>query len=277
MITLNNNPIDKIRFPDHTALLRCGETVDEILLRWDYESDEELFELICLARHLRSQKSVRKLSLLMPYLPNARMDRVKSKDEVFTLKYFCQIINSLDFDEVAVLDVHSSVGIALLDRAVSLSPQPYIERVLEIIRREHGDPVLYFPDEGACKRYISLFPQMPYCFGLKSRDWKSGKITSLEILSDRVDLKGRTLLMIDDICSYGGTLYYSAQALFEHGAGALYSYTTHTEMSLLDPKSKYLKLLRNGRVLRHFTTAGLYRGEAEFIEAFSLLPACRTR
>lgn len=41
-------------------------------------------------------KSCKNVTLYMPYCPHARMDRVKGATDVFTLKSFADVINSLD-------------------------------------------------------------------------------------------------------------------------------------------------------------------------------------
>lgn len=280
MIAINGQELNKKQFPDGTYLFRC-EPGEDIRIQWRYESDEELFALHCVARHLR-EAGARHLVLEMPYLPNARMDRVKSADEVFTLKYFAEWINALRFDAVEVTDVHSDVGRALIDRIVAIPPKHALETVLERIGRERL--VLYFPDEGAQKRYADLLSGLPFCYGRKRRDWKTGKILELEIvdgscnagsgsLGAAVDgtsgdrhLEGATVLMVDDICSYGGTFFFSAQALKRAGAKQIYSYATHTEASLLSEKSKYLPMLESGEVEKHFTTDSLVRPEHDRIE-----------
>ncbi len=271
MIFVNHKPIDKKQFPDGTFLLHCPEASEEVRLEWRYEEDGELFQLICLTRHLQNVPG-RRLILSLPYLPNARMDRVHADDEVFTLKHFCRTINDLGFDRVEVLDAHSTVGLALLDRVRALSPAPYLEQVLLQLDRLHGKVLLYFPDEGAYKRYQPMLPERPCCYGRKKRDWNTGTITGLEVADNGNPPEGAAVLMVDDICSYGGTFYYSALALKERGAAALYSFATHTEMSLLEEKSNYLSLLKDGSVLRHFTTASLYTGRLESIEVVSPNP-----
>ncbi|MDO4793992.1 MAG: ribose-phosphate pyrophosphokinase [Filifactor alocis] len=265
MILINKRELDRKKFPDGTPLLHC-EPCEEARIEWFYESDEELFQLLCVARHLR-EGGTRRMELFLPYLPNARMDRVKHRDEVFTLKYFCEWINSLSFDAVEVTDVHSDVGRALLNNIVPLTPKKALERVLDRVGRE--DLVIYFPDEGASKRYVDLLPGFATCYGRKVRDWKSGKILGLEIVKGDLDLKGAKVLMVDDICSYGGTFYYSVAALKEEGVDKICSFATHTEASLLSEKSKYLQLLKSGEVERHFTTRSLHRDESEYIEEVS--------
>lgn len=265
MILINETPLERLQFPDGTYFLRSSDKSSSVRITWQYEKEEELFQLYCVTRHLQ-QSSSRSIVLFLPYLPNARMDRVKNDDEIFTLKYFCEMINSLAFDSVEVLDAHSPVSLALLDRVKALSPKPYIDAAIRQIQTDDPDLILYFPDEGACKRYISMYPNTPYCYGIKNRYWETGKIVGLDIITHHIDLEGRTILMIDDICSYGGTLYYSAETLLNWNVRHLYSFTTHTENSLLSDHSHYFKLLQNGVVLRHFTTSSIYRGNLPFIE-----------
>lgn len=108
MISINGNPIEINKFPDGTLLIKEEPSYNIALISWYFENNEELVALIYLANHLRSH-GVERMELYMPYIPNARQDRVKKPEDVFTLKYFASVINSLGFDKVAVLDPHSSV------------------------------------------------------------------------------------------------------------------------------------------------------------------------
>lgn len=262
MIRINNLELDKKSYPDSTCLIHL-EPYENAEIEWIYEGDEEVFHVFLAARHLRERGS-EKLKLVMPFLPNARMDRVKRRDEVFTLKYFCELINSMKFDEVEIWDAHSNVGVALLDRVVNVSPSRALQNVLDRVGGENL--IIYFADEGALKRYADLFPSYPIVYGIKKRNWENGKIEGLELVKHGVELRGARVLMVDDICSYGGTFYYSATKLKEEGAAEIYSYSTHTEGSLLKDRSKYYKLLLNREVERHFTTESLVREHSDFIE-----------
>ena len=170
----------------------------------------------------------------MPYLPHARMDRIKNPDtEVFTLKYFCEVINSLNFDSVVVVDAHSNVGPALLNNCENFPVKEELNYAIQNIQRDLDgkDLMLFFPDEGSMKRYSDWSP-LPYSFGVKQRDWETGKITSLRIEGE-VDVAGRDVLIVDDICSYGGTFFRAAQALKDAGARHVYLYVTHCEENIL--------------------------------------------
>lgn len=146
----------------------------------------------------------------MPYIPHARMDRVQELEDVFTLKYFCQVINGLHFDKVIVRDAHSNVALALLDRVIDLTPIGEIKEAIKLFEHyEKETPVLFFPDEGAMKRYSTPAINLPYAFGIKKRDWSTGKILGLQLMNGEL-VKDKGVLIVDDICSRGGTFYHAA-------------------------------------------------------------------
>lgn len=221
-----------INFPDGTFKIDVeipyGVTPEEII--WRYENENELIILMYVTSNLR-ERYHSPISLYMPYLPNARMDRVHYETEVFTLKYFCGIINSLGFDKVKILDVHSSVGAALLDRVSGISPEKYIGEALRLAEIDKENDYIFFPDEGSCKRYSDMFRGFAHMgFGIKKRNWEDGKILGLDIVGESPC--GRRIFVVDDICSYGGTVYHSARSLKELGCKEIFVYFTHCENSI---------------------------------------------
>ena len=233
MIKVGNVEIKQGQFPDGTLLMKFDPNGDEfdtrgnILVEWYYENDAELFSLICVKRHLDRVYSYSDVVLEMPYIPHARMDRVKSDEDVFTLKYFCEAINSLNFKVVHVRDAHSNVSLALLN---NVEEMPITNYVLDAIFEAQAD-VLFFPDEGAMKRYSGGF-DIPYAFGMKKRDWKTGQIQGLDIINAEA-VKDKNVLIVDDICSRGGTFYHSAKALKAAGAKSVSLYVTHCEKTII--------------------------------------------
>ena len=162
----------------------------------------------------------------MPYIPHARMDRVKADEDVFTLKYFAEVINSLHFSIVWVRDAHSNVSLALIDNVCDTGVKAYIRKATEL----SGANAMFYPDEGAMKRYSSE-SELPYAFGMKKRDWKTGKIEGLDIINAD-NIVGKDVLIVDDICSRGGTFYHSAKALKAAGAKSVSLYVTHCEETI---------------------------------------------
>lgn len=264
MIKVYGQEVKIGNFPDGTMLLHLTPVATSAKIEWFYENDRELVALIYLVNHLRAN-GVRSIDLFMPYVPNARQDRVKTTSDVFTLKYFAKIINSLDFNKVIVLDPHSNVSEAVIERIQILSPKNTILKVIDKITEfESETPLLFYPDEGASKRYSGMISQ-PYAFGIKRRDWETGKIQNLDVIGDIEDIKGKSVLIVDDICSKGGTFYYSAKKLKELGAGDIFLYISHCEKSILDGE-----LINSGLIKKIFTTNSICNFEHELITVMNI-------
>lgn len=264
MIVLNNKfVIDQNHFPDGTlrlSVLNCYP----MQISWYYDNDEELITLIYLVKHLRNSPvgNPSQIPLFMPYVPNARMDRTEDGKNVFTLKYFAEIINGLNFEEVRIFDPHSTVTTALIDRAIVVAPFCLLRNAVDEMCRESSDEnfTIFYPDAGSVKRYSGVIKN-PYVFGNKVRDWDTGKIKGLDVIGDIERIKDHNILIIDDICSKGGTFYHSAKKLKELGAKDIYLYVTHCENTVL-----HGELIRSGLVKRIFTTDSIYTAEHELIK-----------
>jgi ribose-phosphate pyrophosphokinase len=252
---------------------------------WNYENDEECMRLYYIVKHIKEHVPNANIVLTMPYLPNARMDRTKDKKEVFTLKYFCEFINSLDFAKVRILDPHSDVGVALLNHVEVMTD--YLEMLINnAVNKAFEDvddenALIFFPDAGAMKRYkdMKAFKHMDMVYGQKQREWKTGKILGVDIMDKNgerlvskgsLPLEGKSILMVDDIISYGGTLYHCALRLKELGADKIYAYATHTENSVLDMENgTFRKCLDDGTVVKLYTSDSLYSGEHPSIKVLN--------
>lgn len=248
MIRIDNKEIELNHFLDNTFHLKTDclkynskyYQKESASIIWNYEGPEELTALIYIVGYLRDN-GVNTINLYLPYIPNARMDRVETKEEVFTLKYFCQTINWLNFNKVVVFDPHSSVSVGMLNKVEVVTPEEALNNWLNKIKEDNPDfynrIVIYYPDEGSMKRYSKML-KMPYVFGNKFRDWETGKILNIDIAGDKEEvkakLKDKTVLIIDDICSKGGTFYHGAKKLKEYGVQEILLYVSHCEKTIFD-------------------------------------------
>ena len=105
---------------------------------------------------------------------------------------------------------------------------------------------------------------MTYTYGNKNRDWKTGKILGLDITNEYF-VKDKDILIVDDICSRGGTFYYSAKALKEAGANKIYLYVTHCENTILEGE-----VLTSGLIEKVYTTNSIFTKEHEKVEVYEL-------
>lgn len=254
MLQIEGRKVEINHFPDGALLLRQPYTMFENpTIKWHFENNEELFAVLCLAEHFH--RLGLKSELYMPYIPNARQDRVKEEADVFTLKYFSTLINNACFESVTVLDPHSYVSEALFNNLIVRSPKNYIEAAIAQI--DNPELILFYPDEGAMNRYSGMI-QKPYAFGIKRRDWKTGNILGLDVAGDTKGIRGKQVLIVDDICSRGGTFYFSARKLKELGADKIFLYVTHCESTIF-----YGEIFKSGLIDRVFTTDSIFVEESQ--------------
>lgn len=250
LISLNGSPVStSSRFPDGAfsfALSRLPQDA-EAHVTWVFSDESELSALIQVSSELRERNPAMPQFLHMPYCPNARMDRVRGVEDVFTLKHFAQVINWLGFRAVYVRDPHSPVLPALIDRVVVEDVAPYIRTAASLCSDGSFLPMLFYPDHGALKRYDGMLT-LPFGYGIKHRDWASHLLDGLAIACDP-GYRGNNVLIVDDICSTGGTALKSARTLLEHGADSVFLYST-----FLDPAFDHSRILDSGLIEHVYTT-----------------------
>ncbi|QNK57452.1 ribose-phosphate pyrophosphokinase [Paenibacillus sp. PAMC21692] len=249
MIALNGVRLTFKTFPNGETLVDGGEIKglarENNLLDFKYGNDGDLIKLMFVKKHLDEMRS--KVSLLIRYMPYSRMDRTEG-DSVFTLKHTASFLNGLGFEEITVVEPHSDVTTALLDRSKAEYPTSLLlARVMEETGFDASRDFLFFPDAGAQKRYSKVkgFKQL---VGFKSRDFETGEIRSLELVGN-IDATEFKAIIVDDLCSYGGTFLRSAERLREAGASEVYLLVGHCEDAVFKGD-----MLGSGLVDKVFTT-----------------------
>ncbi|TAF75421.1 MAG: ribose-phosphate pyrophosphokinase [Bacteroidetes bacterium] len=181
--------------------------------------------LLCLAVDALHRMDVKLETLIIPYFPSARQDRVMIKGEPLSVKVYADIINHLNFQKVIVFDAHSEVTPAVLNNCVVVSNHIFIQKAIQEIGSE---VLLISPDGGALKK---IYKVSEYLGGVevvecsKSRNVKTGKLTGFKVYSE--DLQAKDCLIVDDICDGGGTFIGLAEELKKKNAGKLYLAVSH--------------------------------------------------
>lgn len=181
------------------------------------------------------------------------------------LKYFCRFINDLHFDSVQVMDPHSDVSVTLLDRLFYIDPTPLVKQAVDESRAQY----IFFPDDGAAKRYGPVYNFRPYLNGKKNRDWATGVINGLSVenpMGLKDDFHGKHIIIIDDICSRGGTFVHAGAALKAMGFAKIDLCVTHCEKTIFAGK-----LLSSDSPINHiYTTDSIFKGEHDKISVMGL-------
>lgn len=188
------------------------------------------------------------IELHIPYFPYARQDRVCDEGEALSVKVMADLINSLNCQKVTIVDPHSDVTPALLKNVFVISMADIIVKssLPELI--EEKQLILLSPDAGAEKKVRTVAKALTtigvatdIICASKARDTKTGAITATHIHGD---VRGKNILMLDDICDGGRTFIELAKTLKTANAGDIYLYTTHGIYSQgLEPIKPYFKHL----------------------------------
>jgi ribose-phosphate pyrophosphokinase len=134
------------------------------------------------------------------------------------------IINVQNYRSVTILDVHSEVTPALLNRVKNISNHQFLTTCLQ---NEKGY-TLVSPDGGALKKVYKLaqfLNGVPVVECSKMRNVKTGKLSGFKVYAD--DLEGKTCVIVDDICDGGGTFLGLAKESKEKNCGKLILIVTH--------------------------------------------------
>ena len=259
MIKLNGQVVEFSHFNDGTCRIVLSPPFTPARVIWLYDNDEEIVQIMYLISHLKAHHC--DVRLRMPFMPNARQDRVHSAEDVFTLKYFCRLLNSLSLDEIEIFDPHSHVCEALLDNVVVRTPSAILQNLLADVLPP--DIHICYPDTGAEHKYSTML-QRPYVTGVKQRDFATGKIQSYELLGEVHDYP---FLIIDDIIGKGNTVYLAAQELKAAGANDIYVYASHVENTIFQPLPCGQSLIEVPNLItKIYTTNSIYRGNNNKIE-----------
>ena len=167
--------------------------------------------------------------LVLPYVPYSRQDRVCNPGEAFSLKVFTQLINAMSFERVVILDPHSDVTPALIDRVRVIDQASVVWAVDKLSGKalSRYDLVLS-PDAGSNKKASAVAKALgktEFIRADKLRDLQTGKIIESTIYCD--SLAEKSVLIVDDICERGGTFIGLAEALKKKGCKDIGLFVTH--------------------------------------------------
>jgi len=195
-------------FPGGEVFFRLeGNVIGEtVIIATRLNSSESIMRLMMANDALR-RAGAASINCFIPYLPYAQQDRVCSAGESHSLKVMSDLINSMKFDLVSVLDPHSNVVEATIDNLVVLDNISFVREVLDDIETGHINLVV--PDAGAAKKVDKLLPlfesrgiDVNVVVCSKARNFKDSSITStvVPVIDNDWDI-----LIVDDLCLAGGT------------------------------------------------------------------------
>jgi len=172
------------------------------------------------------------ITLNLGYIPYGRQDRVCNKGEAFSSCVFSQLLNSLNVNKINTLDPHSAVSTKFIDNDMFINSQEdMIIRFPSLHKHypKHPTRELIFvsPDKGAKQKTIDAAKALgirEVIQGHKVRDPKTGELTGFTY---KGDVKGKHLLIVDDICDGGGTFIGLVKELWKGEPLQIDLYVSH--------------------------------------------------
>ncbi len=218
--------IERTVFPDGERYHRILSVPDgQTVLVGGTVSDEETLELFDLAYAL-IEMGAPELTICVPYYGYSTMERAVKAGEVVKAKTRAVIFSALPARvRLWFLDLHTE-GLPYYFDARLRTRHLYAKSVIiEACRRFGGENfVLASTDSGRAAWVASLSREIG-CDAAFAYKRRSGAHTSL--IGINADVKGRTVVVYDDMIRTGGSLIDAARAYLDAGADKVFAVATH--------------------------------------------------
>lgn len=223
------------KFSDGEIAITIGETVrgsDVFLIQsTDSPVNDNLMELLIMIDACK-RASAGRITAVIPYFGYARQDRKSKPRDPISGKLVADIIATAGADRVLTLDLHAPqvqgffnipvdnmTGIPLL--------APYL---IEKFGTSNPDIVVVSPDLGSVTRARKFTDKLDCPLAIV--DKRRPKANVCEVMNIIGDVRGKKVILVDDMIDTAGTLVNAAQALIEvGGATEIYACASHGVLS----------------------------------------------
>lgn len=222
------------RFNDGEIFVEVFENVRGedmfILQSTSNPANDNLMELLIMADALR-RSSAQRITAVIPYFGYARQDRRTKARTPITAKLVANMIVGAGIERVLTMDLHAAQIQGFFDIPVdNLYASPVF--ALDIEHQFKGklqDVVVVSPDVGGVARARELAKRIGCALAIvDKRREKPGEVAEMTVIGE---IKGKTCIIVDDICDTAGTLCKAAELLITEGAKEVHSYITHGVLS----------------------------------------------
>ncbi len=185
--------------------------------------DSNLLELLSIVSKV--QKFSSKVYAVIPYMGYARQDREFLGGEIVTIGVVGKLLRAAGVKKVLTVDIHSKM--ALKELKISSENVSAMDVLVKHFKKlKMKEPLVVSPDMGGQERaekFANLL-KTDFIALKKHRDRKTGKVN---ILSDRVNVKNRDLVLVDDMISTGGSIVKATQFLKKQKCRRVFVACTH--------------------------------------------------
>jgi ribose-phosphate pyrophosphokinase len=182
-----------------------------------------LMELLVMVDALK-RASARSIVAVLPYYPYARQDR-KDKGRVpITAKLVADLLEKAGVTRVLTMDLHTEQIQGFFNIPVdNLHARPLLVKALQALKLK--DLVVVSPDVGSNRMARKFAENLKVDLAIVDKRRISAK--KVEVYALIGDVKGKRVILVDDICSTGGTLATAAKVCKDEGARVIYAAVSH--------------------------------------------------
>lgn len=207
------------RFPDGECYVRINEKVDHAIIVQNTYPDSSIVELFLL-QDAAVKMGAKKISLVIPYYGYGRQDRTFEEGEAVSSEKMAHLMEQ-DADSIILINPHKphianffSIDVKICDGMPSLA-EYFDGRVDAVIA----------PDKGALEMAKKAAGIIKCGHDYFEKTRISGSEVKMEVKD--MDVKGKSLLIMDDIISTGGTMAKAVEMLNRQGAERIYAACIH--------------------------------------------------
>ena len=185
--------------------------------------DSNLLELLSIVSKV--QKFSSKVYAVIPYMGYARQDREFLDGEIVTIRVVGKLLRAFGVKKVLTVDIHSKLAIKEL-KILSENVSAMKELVKYFKKINIKNPLVVSPDLGGkerAKQFANLL-KTDFIALKKHRDKKTGKV---KIISGKVEVKNRNLIIVDDMISTGGSIVKATKFLKKQKCKRVFVACTH--------------------------------------------------
>lgn len=190
-------------------------------------TNDNIMELLIMIDALK-RASARRITPVIPYYGYARQERKSRARDPITAKLMANLITTAGADRVVTMDLHAPAIQGFFD--IPVDHLPGVPILAEYLRNKGlEDVVVVSPDLGGVQRARNLAERIGASLAIIDKRRPEPNVS--EIMNVIGDIKGKTVIMIDDIIDTAGTITQGAQALVDRGAKEVYACCTHPVLS----------------------------------------------
>ncbi|MBI1368802.1 MAG: ribose-phosphate diphosphokinase [Planctomycetes bacterium] len=216
-------------FPDGEIIVKLEEDVRGrdcfVIQSTHHPVNAHLMELLIYIDCLR-RASAQRITAVIPYFGYARQDRKDEGRTPITAKLVANLITAAGANRVLAIDLHAAQIQGFFDIPVDhLLAVPVFVEYIQSIRKDLGDTVVVSPDVGNVKTANMYANLLGGDLAIIDKRRKSGS----EVVSSNIigEVKGKTVLMFDDMISTAGTVCEAAKLVMNQGAKDVIVTATH--------------------------------------------------